>query len=304
MTFIDLVFLCSGVNTSQAEIQVISEIPLEPAKLTPAGLPIETLTYGKKTLSYSHDNITLSDLVSPLPMPGVTLQNATNLPAVRANAEALLLTSPLLRQYLVLPEQTANLTSRSTTTTANPVIILVVPQSTAGSTTATAASVNNLNLQQPAVKPTGNMHTFDGYITSSNDMALVLGDLQTLWAQAYGVPPQTLEFHQLGVSTLSTSGTERPVTRIQYSVAAPNQTETAQVRQTFLSLLAQSSLATIQARPVGATSVTSHSLRVAVANPIDMDRLNNGIRTSWIAALSMLYSQIFNYFQPTGSELS
>ena len=246
--------LAAGVNASQSEVQIINQVPLDPPKNTAAGVPIQTLTYG------------------------VTLQNATNLTAVRANAETLLLTAPLLRQFVVLPEQA------NATTTANPVVIVLVPQGAAPTSTATS----NVNVQPPVPVQVGNLHTFDGYVTNANDVALISGDLQTLWAQAYGVPPETLNFTVLSVAPLNNAGpTERPITRITYSVAAPNQAETPQVLQTFQSLVPQSSLATIiAASPSGATQRTPHSLRIAVSNANDMDRLTNGIRNSWISALS------------------
>lgn len=249
---------------------MINQAFLDPPKSTAAGLPIQTLTYG------------------------VTLQNASDLPTVRANAEHLLLTSPLLRTYLVLPEQTANLTS----TTANPAVILLLPPMTT-TTAATATATTGLQLQPIITAPTQqlNLHSFDGYVTSPNDLALISGDLQTLWAQAYGVPPQTLNFTVLNTATLPGSS-DRPVTRIQYGVAAPNQTETPQVYQAFQNLLPQSSLGTIMVpAPAAPTARTGHALRIAVSNATDMDLLTNGVRNSWVAALSKRLALQF-YFSP------
>ncbi|OQV25873.1 hypothetical protein BV898_00022 [Hypsibius exemplaris] len=250
----DLWANAGGVPPASSEVHVISQVPLDPARNTAAGAPIQTLTYG------------------------VTLQNSTDLPAVRARAETLLIASPLLRQYLVLPEQSTS------TSTLSSVVILIPGGASAASTLAPVLG----NLE--TVPPSAAEHTFDGYVTSAQDVVLTTEALRTLWAQAYSVPPQSVNLTVLNVGPLPGAISEdHPVTRIQYAVQVPGQAVTPAVQQAFQQLLPQSSLTTIMAPVSGGVAPlkSSHSLRIAAANASDMDKLTNGIRNSWVTALGL-----------------
>jgi hypothetical protein len=234
--------------------------PLDPPKTSSAGLPVQTLTYG------------------------VTLQNVTDLPSVRARAEALVPNS-FLKQYLILPEQQ---TANGNATTTKSSIILLVPTQTDRTTTDLSLVSTTLapvllraTLQQPAI------HSFDGLLTSGQDVALVSENLRTLWAQAYGVPVQSVNLTVKNVTPISGGSPDRTVARIQYSVEVPGKVETGQVQQSFQQLLAQSSLASIVIPTPITPPRTAHSLRIAVSNVTEMDQLTNGIRNGWIAALGI-----------------